>query len=76
MLIDSRRFLIFRTIFLNQSEKAEQNFGKIGHNGALTLGENVGDLVGLTFAYNAAFPGNKKEVNVEDQKKFFLTDAL
>ena len=58
--------------FSTRSQKMIEQFNKIGHNGALTLGENVGDLVGLTFAYNAAFPGNKKEVNVEDQKKFFL----
>ncbi len=44
-------------------------FEKIGHNGKLTLGENIGDLVGLTFAYQAAFPNGKG--TPEDKKKFF-----
>jgi putative endopeptidase len=30
-------------------------FDAIGHNGKLTLGENIGDLVGLTFGYKTAF---------------------
>lgn len=31
-----------------------EQFNSIGHNGKLTLGENIGDLVGLSFAYRAA----------------------
>lgn len=31
-----------------------EQFNAIGHNGKLTLGENIGDLVGVSFAYQAA----------------------
>ncbi len=41
-----------------RSSKLIEQFNKIGHNGQFTLGENIGDLVGLSFAYHAAFPGN------------------
>lgn len=58
--------------FSSRSLKMIEQFNKIGHNGELTLGENVGDLVGLTFAYNAAFPNDKKENKIEDKKRFFL----
>lgn len=45
-------------------------FNKIGHDGKLTLGENIGDHVGLTFAYNAAFPDAAKATE-QDKRKFF-----
>lgn len=45
-------------------------FNKIGHDGKLTLGENIGDHVGISFSYNAAFPDSKK-ATTEDKKKFF-----
>lgn len=45
-------------------------FEEIGHDGKLTLGENIGDLVGLTAAYNAAFP--KGEGRTEDKQEFFV----
>lgn len=56
--------------FSSRGYKMIDQFNKAGHNGVLTLGENIGDLVGLTFAYQAAFPQNK--VTVEDQKKLFI----
>lgn len=56
-----------------RSSKMVEQFDKIGHDGKLTLGENVADLVGLTFAYHAAFP--KNEGGVEDKKKFFISYA-
>lgn len=45
-------------------------FNKAEHDGRLTLGENTADLVGMTFAYNAAFPGGKGQI--EDKKQFFV----
>ena len=56
--------------FSSRGYKMIDQFNKAGHNGVLTLGENIGDLVGLTFAYQAAFAQNK--VSVEDQKKLFI----
>jgi putative endopeptidase len=56
--------------FSARGHRLVEQFNKAGHNGALTLGENIGDLVGLTFAYNAAFPqGNAK---AEDERKLFI----
>lgn len=59
--------------FSNRSSKLVEQYAKIGHNGKLTLGENVADLVGVTFAYNAAFP--KGEGSVADKQKFFISYA-
>jgi putative endopeptidase len=51
-------------------------FDAIGHNGKFTLGENIGDLVGLTASYAAAFPPSTQKQNPEKLKKkkqdFFL----
>lgn len=59
--------------FKKRGEPLKQQFNKIGHNGELTQGENIADLVGVTFAYQAAFPGG--EPKLEDQKKFFVAYA-
>ena len=40
--------------FKKRGEKLVTQFNAAGHNGQLTLGENIGDLVGITFALNAA----------------------
>lgn len=49
-------------------------FNKIGHDGKFTLGENIGDLVGLSTAYKAAFLNNKN-TNKGLEKRFFLQFA-
>lgn len=50
-----------------------KQFDDIGHNGKLTLGENIGDLTGITFAYRAAFPEGKG--SDQSKKDFFLQYA-
>jgi putative endopeptidase len=53
-----------RQEFQQRGAKLVEQFEKAGHDGELTLGENIADLVGLSFAYRAAFPtntGTKKE---------------
>ncbi len=59
--------------FNRRGQKMIDQFNKAGHNGSLTQGENIADLVGLSFAYNAAFPENKG--SVEDKRKFFIAYA-
>ncbi|RZA12518.1 MAG: M13 family peptidase, partial [Proteobacteria bacterium] len=56
--------------FQSRGKKFISQFDKAGHNGKLTLGENIGDLTGVTFAYRAAFPEGKGTVQ---QKKDFFT---
>jgi putative endopeptidase len=59
--------------FTRRGQKLVSQFDKTGHNGTLTLGENIGDLVGLTFAYRAAFPADQG--TPEEKKNFFLQYA-
>ncbi len=59
--------------FQERGKKMLDQFNKIGHNGALTQGENVADLVGLTFSYSAAFPEGKGIA--ADKQKFFVSYA-
>lgn len=56
--------------FQKRGEVMIEQFNKAGHDGKLTLGENVADNVGLSFGYKAAFP--KNEGSIEDKKKFFI----
>ncbi len=56
--------------FSSRGQKLIGFFDRAGHNGTLTLGENIGDLVGLTFAYRAAFGETKP--TAADQQKFYV----
>jgi putative endopeptidase len=42
--------------FMSRGDRLVEQFNAIAHNGKLTLGENMADLSGLTFAWDAAFP--------------------
>lgn len=59
--------------FQARGQKMMDQFERAGHNGRLTQGENIADLVGLTFAYNAAFPEGKGQP--EEKRKFFVSYA-
>lgn len=56
--------------FKVRGDKLIEQFEAIGHDGKLTLGENIGDLVGLTTSYKAAFPGGKGAVKAKQE--FFV----
>lgn len=57
--------------FSNKSQLLVTQFEDAGHNGKLTLGENIGDLVGLTAAYQAASADPEFSKNSDRQKKFY-----
>jgi putative endopeptidase len=60
--------------FKERGEKFVTQFDKMGHDGKLTLGENIGDHVGLTFSYLAAYPEPEK-ASEDDKQKFFISYA-
>lgn len=55
--------------FRERGARLGGQFSKAGQNPELTMGENVADLVGLTFSYDAAFPGGVGDVN--EKREFF-----
>ncbi|MGZ3809487.1 MAG: M13-type metalloendopeptidase, partial [Bacteriovorax sp.] len=63
--------------FKELTKSLVDQYSKAGMNGEFTLGENIGDLVGLTAAYDAAFSENKLAPSElkQEQKKFFLSYA-
>lgn len=64
--------------FKELTKSLVDQYNKAGMNGEFTLGENIGDLVGLTAAYDAAFSSDNKmpEGELKIQKKnFFLNYA-
>ncbi len=51
-----------------------EQYNKTDHNGQLTLGENIGDLVGITFSYQTAFAnqvGTSTDLDLTRRKQFF-----
>lgn len=60
--------------FKKRAEKFKKRFDQIGHDGALTLGENIADHMGLRAAYLASFPKIEASKQ-EDQRKFFVAYA-
>ncbi len=62
------------TTFKHRGSLFIERFNKIGHNGELTLGENIGDHVGITSSFHAVFPESDK-VAKKDLKLFFESYA-
>jgi len=59
--------------FSSRSGRFIELYDSFGHDGKLTLGENIGDHVGLTFAFNAAFEG--KPASLKQARDFYLAYA-
>jgi len=63
--------------FHKHADRFVDLYSSIGHDGKLTLGENIGDHVGLRAAYQSAFgePQIASQASVEDKRKFFYSFA-
>jgi putative endopeptidase len=61
--------------FKSRGAKLVKQFNEAGHDGKLTLGENIGDLVGVTFALAAAQKVMPKDQIDKATKEFFLQYA-
>ncbi|MCB0342831.1 MAG: M13 family metallopeptidase [Pseudobdellovibrionaceae bacterium] len=59
--------------FKEMGQKLGVYYAAEEHNPELTMGENIGDLSGLTFAYDAAF--GKKAATQKQKQEFFLQYA-
>ena len=60
--------------FKKRGSQFVDRFNKAGQNGLLTLGENIGDHVGITTAYQAAF-GSNPNASTMDKQNFFVAYA-
>lgn len=56
--------------FIKRTKPLIAQFDDIGHDGSFTLGENIGDLVGLTNSYEVAFAKKAKPASLKRQ--FFI----
>jgi len=57
--------------FFSLADPLIEQFNRAGADGKFTLGENIGDLVGLTNAYSVAFPEGSNKPN-SLKKEFFI----
>lgn len=60
--------------FRKRGEQFVKRFDAVKHNGALTLGENIGDHVGISSSYRAALDSGLLKTP-EDKKNFFKAYA-
>lgn len=60
--------------FKKRGDQFIKRFDSVGHNGRLTLGENIGDHVGINASYSAYFDA-RPESTIEDKQKFFRAYA-
>lgn len=60
--------------FDERTQKFIDLYNSLGHDGKLTLGENIGDHEGVTFAFDAAFP-NVEKAKPEAVRNFFYAYA-
>lgn len=60
--------------FSKRGSQFVKRFDAVGHNGRFTLGENIGDHVGITSSYRAVF-SSRPTASVEDKKLFFKSYA-
>ena len=60
----------------DRTQPLVKQFDSIGHNGTLTLGENIGDLVGISTSFRAAYPNyTPGKYKADDLQKFYLQFA-
>lgn len=58
--------------FQNRTHILVDQFAQAGQNGPFTLGENIGDLVGVTAAHRAAFGSTEMKGSEELERAFFV----
>lgn len=62
--------------FKSRGERLIRFYDQVGVNGKFTQGENIGDLVGITFAFQGAFgSGELSESKTPEYRQFFLSHA-
>ena len=59
--------------FAARTQKFIDLYKGFGHDGNLTLGENIGDHEGVTFSFAAAFPKTDPAPSADEVKKYFVS---